>query len=120
MIKTYTKGFFRTFLLIFYLLSLMLLSANKCLVLAQAPTTPKIALAATPKRQLGCFVDESRWNRTGEPYESSRSGSFACLVSDGGTYPLLLKPRPVSGNRRPLFDEPRRFQYPSSIRQVKG
>ena len=48
MIKTYTKGFFRTFLLIFYLLSLMLLSANKCLVLAQAPTTPKIALAATP------------------------------------------------------------------------
>ncbi len=48
MSKPYTKSFFTTFPLIFYLFSLMLLAGSKCLVRAQAPTTPKIALAATP------------------------------------------------------------------------
>ncbi len=48
MIKTYTRSFFKKFPLIFYLFSLMLLSANICLVPAQAPTTPKIAFATAP------------------------------------------------------------------------
>ena len=48
MIKTYTKSFFKTFPLLFYFFSLMLLSTNIGLVLAQAPTTPKVAFAATP------------------------------------------------------------------------
>ncbi len=48
MIKTYTRGFFTIFPLFFYLFSLIVLSGNICLVPAKAPTTSKIAFAATP------------------------------------------------------------------------
>ena len=48
MLKTYTSGFFRKFPLIFCVFSLILLSANMCLVLAKTPDTAKIAFAATP------------------------------------------------------------------------
>ena len=60
------------FLLIFCIILLLVVCGRVCIVLAKAPTTPKILFTSHTGWQSGDLHDESRWLRTGEPHTTSR------------------------------------------------
>ncbi len=117
MSKPYTKVFFRKFPLIFYLFSLMVLTGNKCLVLTQAPTAPKIAFAATPNGNWDVLLmnpdGTQQVNLTNHPAADhtpvwSPTGEQIIFSSDRDRFPGspdLYLMNPDGSNVRPVFQK---------------
>ena len=105
MFTTYARSFFSKFALIFCISSLMLLYMDIYFVLAQAPTTPKIALAATSNGNWDVLLmnpdGTQQVNLTNHPATDyspawSPTGEQIIFSSDRDRFPGSLVFYPVS------------------------